>query len=85
MTLFETAKQHIADLKTKGFIVCCWSTKENGGGKATEDCDIAIDVRGIHSEISVPYTSLVYNPYGKEPEHNDYAITRIKFNQNAEA
>ncbi|MFA5723193.1 MAG: hypothetical protein WC979_02960 [Candidatus Pacearchaeota archaeon] len=63
-------------------MIDCWSTKkEDGtpGGKATEDCDIAIDCYGLDETIEVGQTAIVKNPYNSEtgPEGLLY---RVKFN-----
>jgi hypothetical protein len=50
-----------------------------GSGKATEDCDIAIDVKGIHTFSVWPNSTVQENPYGKEPGDPLYEMTRIKF------
>jgi hypothetical protein len=76
-SLTKQAKEYIHQLTEHGHKVDCWSVK--GSGKATEDCDIAIDVKGIHTFSVWPNSTVQENPYGKEPGDPLYEMTRIKF------
>ena len=74
--LSKIAKSLVKDILNQRIKVDCWSCKINGvsAGKATEDCDIAIDVldripEGIERSFTVQQ-----NPYGNTPN-----MFRLKF------
>lgn len=72
----------VSQLKKEGFKIECFSYRKNGkpSGKATEDCDIAIDVIGVNEywepvNFDFKEISIEVDPYKEE----NLNLSRIKF------
>lgn len=80
MELYNMAREKIAILRSKGFVVDCFSFRKSEHepmGKATEDCDVAIDVR-VHPGRRIPRVGQdanVRDPYNDGSRE----IVRLKF------
>jgi|HubBroStandDraft_2_1064218.scaffolds.fasta_scaffold20274_5 hypothetical protein len=70
--LYDKAYAIVRQLRALGADVQCWSVK--GSGKATKDCDIAIDAYKVPDDF--PRDASQIDPY----ENGETGLVRLKYN-----
>ena len=72
----------VQEIKNAGYKVDCYSCKNLDGsrsGKATEDCDVAIDVYDFPKDLDFGQFETQVNPYGYSDE---VVVSRLKYKVN---